>query len=395
MLIAALNPTTDDLERSYLTSSIAEGVTSFTVRNNDRFTVGQKLMLGQMGRERTEIVTVDTVNADGQTVTITSATIHPHEADDPVFELRFDQVKFYRSTTGVDGSYSVIATETLDVDNEDLTTYYDDTTGLSTYYYKSELYNSVSTAASTQSDPVAGSGYDRKTVGFLTDEILNEVDDMGEQFVTRKEILAFFNECSDDLRKASKRPWAFLLTRVALNRVASQNYINFSDIDDNLLKIDRIDYVYDDGSAVDETYPLRYVSPEKFRRLTEDNDAAESNQLKYYTVDESVDRVRLSPTPDTAYTGAYYIHFWKDFTRLDSDGDVFQTWDVRPYKLYALAKIFRKRSYKEPSNIQIADRYFADYNIEKVNMLKLNRREAGSPRSFEYDPQTVRGLRRY
>ena len=59
------------------------------------------------------------------------------------------------------GVYSVISTQNLDVDNANLTTIYDDTTGVSTNYYKMTLYNSISTLESAFTDPINGGGYSR------------------------------------------------------------------------------------------------------------------------------------------------------------------------------------------------------------------------------------------
>jgi hypothetical protein len=72
-------------------------------------------------------VTISSVNANGTTVVV-GATVFDHEADAPVYQLRFDQVKIYRATSST-GTYSLLTTQNLDVDNADLATNYDDTTG--------------------------------------------------------------------------------------------------------------------------------------------------------------------------------------------------------------------------------------------------------------------------
>jgi hypothetical protein len=165
MIISTLNPSTDDYEKSYLANPYSSGVTSVLIKQADRFLANQRIMIGEMGLEATEVVTVSAVGADNQTLTIGAAQF-AHAADDPVYVLRFDQVKIYRATSST-GSYSLLTTQNLDVDNADLATNYDDTTGTSANYYKTSLYHSVSTLESALSDPIAGTGYRRNQVGYI------------------------------------------------------------------------------------------------------------------------------------------------------------------------------------------------------------------------------------
>lgn len=391
MLVTAYNPETDDYERTYLSNANSAGVTSLKVRNNNKFAANDRVMIGEMGRERTEILTVSSVSG-GDTIVLSSGTVFAHDADDPIYILRYDQVKFYRSTSGSGGTYSILTTVALDVDNENLTTVYDDTSGLSSYYYKISFYHSISTQESDLSDAVPGGGYDRNTVGFLIDEILEEVKDQTEQFTSRKEILGWFNEVSDILSKRTKKPWSFLHTRTTATRTASQAYISYPT---NVWKFDRIDYVYNPDSSTNITYPLRFKPMEEFRRLTEDNTASESDELKYYTIDTAVDLIRLYPTPDTTAATAFYIHYWKTFTQIDSEGDTFETPDPRCYKLYVLSRFYRNKSASDSSYLSLSNLYSADFYNEITDMLRTNRKEVGSPNGFRYLPQTYKGNRKY
>jgi hypothetical protein len=191
MLIPVYNPETTDYEKSYLANNYSIGVTSIEVKNNDRFSANDRIMLGEEGQEKTEIVTVSAVNTNGTTLTV-GTTVFSHSADDPVTVLQFDQVKIYRSTTGSTGTYSSIATVALDVDNDSLQTVYDDTSGLATYYYKVSFYHSLDALESALSDPIPGSGWLRDQVGHIVDEILQEVSDLQENHITRGELLGYF-----------------------------------------------------------------------------------------------------------------------------------------------------------------------------------------------------------
>src|SRR5690606_2596035 len=102
MIITAFNPPTDDLEQSYLINPVSAGATELTVSNNDRFAADQKILIGAMGTEEAEIAQVDSVSGHN-TIVLTSGTDFSHGADTPIYVLRFDKVRFYRSTTGIDG----------------------------------------------------------------------------------------------------------------------------------------------------------------------------------------------------------------------------------------------------------------------------------------------------
>lgn len=390
MVITLFNPETDDLEKSYLSNPYAVGVTSIVVKNADRFALNDRIMIGEMGEEKTEVVTVSAAATDGGTLGI-GATVFSHEADTPVYRLRFDQVKFYRSTTGITGTYTVISTQNLDVDNENLTTIYDDTTGLTTYYYKTSVYNSISAVESSLSDPIGGAGYQRNQVGYVIDEFLQEVGDQNEQHVTRSEIIGYFNDVNDDLTISVAKPYEFLKTRSVLAHSALVNYVNYptdSLGNQTMWKFDRMDYERLDATttpATDNTYTIKVKDPDYFRNNYGNNtvDATTASDLpQYMALDNSVNRFRFNPGFLTATGGILYLHYWQYFPRLDSEGDTFLTPTPAIYKKYAKWRYYSKRSIVEPSFGALATQYSNEYTLEKVAYSKHNRKDIGTPRSF-------------
>lgn len=391
MIITAFNPETDDLERSFLSNAVSAGATSLTVKNNDRFAANDRVMVGEMGREKTEVVTVSAISG-GTGVTVSSLTF-PHSADDPVYKLRFDQVKFYRSTTGSAGAFSILTTQNLDVDNDTLTTLYDDTAGIATYYYKVSYYNSVSTLESTLSDPVLGSGYPRNTVGFMIDEILREVGDEGEHVTSRVEILGWFNAVNDDLSTRSKKPYDFLHTRATKSRTAAATTL---DLPSDMWKFDRMDYVFTDTNGKSATYPVRVKSLADFRYEYGDSSGGDANdELQYIAIDTAVDKFRLWPRSLTTASNIFYIYYWKTFTTLDSDGDTFETGFPNIYKLYAMGMFYRKKAAKDTAVLGLSSQYLSDYNTLVARLKRSDPKDTGSPRSFTQLPQTFKGNRRF
>lgn len=403
MIISTLNPSTDSLEKSYLANPYSVGVTSIQVKNSDRFAINDRIMIGEMGLEATEVVTVSAVNVDEQTLTI-GTTFFAHAADDPVYRLRFDQVKIYRSTTGINGTYTpAIATVNLDVDNADLTTKYDDTTGTSVYYYKTSVYHSISTLESSLTDPIQGGGYRRNQVGYIIDEILREVGDENEQHVSRLEMLGYFNDVNDDLLLNVSRPYDFLRARTTLTRTAGLNYVNFptdANGDQTMWKFDRMDYNFQDPTTnpvTNITYTLRVLPEEEFRNTYQDNTAdvtTEDDKIMVVSLDTAMQRFRYAPPALTTMGSAFYLYYWAYFTRISTEGQEIQTPTAKIYKLYAKWRYYDKRAAAELSYKTLVQDFQAQYTREINNYTKVNRRDKGTPRGFRPASDTFDVYRR-
>lgn len=399
MLVSAFNPTTDELEKSNLASATSVGATTLTVRNGDRFSANDRIMIGEMGREKTEIVTVSAVNADNVTLTV-GTTLYSHEADDPIYVLRFDQIKFYRADT-LTGTYSILATVALDVDNADLRTRYDDTTGTSSNYYKVSFYHSIDMLESDLSDPMQGTGFARGTVGFFMEEFFREVRDENQQFVDRETVVGWLNEVNDDLQTKTRRPFDFLHSRTTLATAASVETVDFptdSNGNQTMWKFDQLNYYYDDpdDTTTKNMIPIRVISLEEFRyRFQDQTTNPDSDILKYVALDTAVNKFRLYPPPETSQGGVLYLYYWKYFTELSDDADEFETPTQKPYKDYCRAQFYRLKATTENSFAQLSDRFFADYASEVNKLIKTNGRDQGSPKSFKMLPQTMRGNRKY
>lgn len=402
MILTLLNPETTDLEKSYLANPYTAGTTSIEVKNNDRFAANDRIMIGEMGQEKTEIVTVSSVNANGTTVVI-GATVFDHAADAPVYKMRFDQAKFYRSTTTSTGTYTLLSTQALDVDNANLSTTYDDTTGLSTYYYKMTVYHSISAVESAYSDPIGGTGWRREQVGNIIDEILQEVGDQNEQHVTRTELLGYFNDVNDDLQTSAAKPYDFLRTRTTLTRTAATNYIDFptdSNGKQTMWKFDRLDYNYTDSTTTpttDITYTLRVMPTEEFRNTYQDNtidSTTESDSLTTVSLDTAVNRFRFDKPAETTGSAAFYLYYWKYFTTIDSEGDIIETPTPKIYKLYCKAMFYRKRAYADLTLDNQANNYMQEYIREKASYKTVDRKDQGTPRSFRPQTDTTKAFRR-
>lgn len=173
-------PTQDAIltEQTYLTADVAAAATSIAVKNTDNFAANKYIVVGRLGEEGTELVKIKTVT-DKTHLELDSALSFAHKANDPVTKIRYNQRKFYRSTDG--GTvYNLLETKDIEVDNPS-GTYFEDTTGLDSYYYKATYYNSqeVFESALADSDAMSGTPHD---VGL--DEIREEAGFKNNPYVT-------------------------------------------------------------------------------------------------------------------------------------------------------------------------------------------------------------------
>lgn len=389
MKLYAPNPLTDKLEKSYLSNAYSAGVTSIDVRNNDRFAVGQKLMIGEMGHERTEIVTVATLNTNGTGLTFSAATLFPHDADSPIYKLKYDKVRYYRSTTGIDGAYNQLgADQPLDVDNDTLQTVYDDLAGLASYYYKVSFYSTADNTETDLSDPIAGSGYPAGTAGALVNEIFDEVGDTQQQNMTVSEVLNLMNEVNNDLTSQSRRPYRFLKTSTTLSTTAGVSRIK---IPSNLLKFDRLVFT---NTWQQRTDSYRRISMDEMEYINFDNTFWPSDDLLYVAIDESSNELVLFPTPSTTAASSIKLFYWKNFDQITSLASKVETPNSRIYKMFIMARYYRKRAIKEPNYLNLSDRFMSDYNTEIVKLQRMNRLDMGTPMSLKPDTRRSSGLRR-
>lgn len=124
------------------------GGTVVPVKNINGFTNQWAIQLGKTGEETAEILTISGVPSG--TALNTAGTIRfDHPIDTPVYHIHYNKVIFKRSTTGTAGTATALATVDITPDNP--YTQYDDTSGATTYAYKTQFYNSINGDLSAES----------------------------------------------------------------------------------------------------------------------------------------------------------------------------------------------------------------------------------------------------
>ncbi len=176
---------------TYLSTACLSGASSLKVKNTDGFATAKYAILGLPGLEQAEIVRPSVITSP-DTFTLPTNTKFPHNADTKVTLLDFNQVKIYRSTAGINGTYTLLDTVDITIDAE--ATMYEDTNSQATYYYKFSYYNLSASAESDLSDPIAATGFVFYSLKTLIDRVLSLFGDQKGDFVTRDEVKDYLNE---------------------------------------------------------------------------------------------------------------------------------------------------------------------------------------------------------
>ena len=377
MIITAFNPSTDSLEKTYLSQYLASGATALIVKNNDRFATTQAVLIGEMGEERSELNTTSGITGKNS-ITIDVATNFNHNADDPVYKLEYNQVKFYKSAT-LTGTYTVLATVDIDVDNHDKVTRYDDTTALTTDYYKIQYYNSETTVTSELSDPIPASGQAANTAGKVIDAVARRVRDTNYEILSISEYIDIMNEVNDDLIPMAHRPYRFLKVSSVVNTTADVDYV---EIPTDLWKFDYLMYSWTVG-GVTRKYQINLpLSEESFSRKYDGADWMNNDELIDIAIDEYTNRILLGPTPKTSQVGVIEIFYYKKFDEITSFGDSVETPNTLIYRYKMMAEYYSAKAETDTKWNGLAQRYEAKYNAEVIKIQRANRLDTGTPRSF-------------
>lgn len=185
------HPSTRNKVETRFASDINSGVTTIVTKNNKGFANGDFIVLGNVGWEQAEIVKVNGAISGNTDLTVT-ATKFPHSADTRIVYIGWDKIRVYKSTTGINGTYSIVTTIDIQID-QDGTSYIDSSTS-TTDYYKFCTYNSVTDTEGDFTDPVSTTGFVFYSAKTMVDRVLSLFGDSGAEFVSREEVLEYINE---------------------------------------------------------------------------------------------------------------------------------------------------------------------------------------------------------
>ena len=167
--IKVLNQLPQSSTKTYIGSATSSGGTSIPVKNINSFTANYAIQVGETGEERAEIKLID--NISGLNLRTTGTLTFDHPIDTPVYNTKFNQIIFKRSTAGTAGTATAMTNGTLTIQPDQLYTQFDDTSAQTSYAYKASFYNSATTEESADSDWLTPAGYSFYSRASIRDRI--------------------------------------------------------------------------------------------------------------------------------------------------------------------------------------------------------------------------------
>lgn len=382
MKVIAFNPDISQDERTFLSRRIAAGATVLNVKNSDRMAVGERILVGEMSRERSEIVEV--ASKTPTTITLAGATVFPHDADDPVTLLQYDQIRFYRSTAGEPGPFSLLHTTDVDVDNADGKTYYDDVNALDDYWYQIAYYDSVHDEESERSASIQSTGYEDGSAGRLILDIAEQVND--KEFLTWSinTYLAVMNDISDDLITQAKRPYRFLKRLALLDVELGGTAVPYPA---DLWKIDYVEANIASPVSVDVIRP-KVVSAGDMR-YRQSQTPLPSDMVYEVAFDDESNSLLFNPPARTMRIGAFRLHYYKFFDRFKTMSDKVETPNALVYKWGLLRDYYLAKADEDSKYVAKSSMYDQRYQAEVMKLQREKQIVADAPRQM--GPQ----IRRY
>ena len=388
MIIAAHNPETTDLEKTYLSSKVSVDATILPVKNNDTFENGDRVLVGEMGGEQSELRTVTAVDPNNLTIT-TDALDFDHSSDAPIYKLDFDKINFYRRTS-LEAAPILMTTVDIDVDNAEKVTRYDDPTSASSYFYQTSFEHSVTGDETDLSDPIPATGYELDTAGSVIDEVVRRVRDTGYTVLSFDEYIDVMNEVGQDLMTQAQKPYRFTKRTVELDVVAGQNYV---DLPADLWKFDHVMLGMVSAGQVNfrQRNPL---TEQQFRSRYDNTTYGPQDNILDIAIDDDMKRILLHPAPATNQTGVIKLTYYKRITPIRKAGDIIETPNTLLYRYKLMAEFYSAKSESDNQWVRLADKYENKYGNEVVKLQRTNRLDVGTPQSMR-PPRAYRRRRYY
>ena len=374
MIVTAWNPETEGLEKTYLSKVVQAGTAALTVKNADRIPQNSIILIGEMGMEQTEVAKI------GPAGTTTNLPLQAnlkfaHSADEPVYKLRYDKVIFYRSDSA-DGTYVLLDTIDIDVDNRDLKTEYEDTAGTGTSFYKTKFYNSVTAEETAFSDYISAEGYGEQTIGSVIEASVRRLKDSEYTVLTSQDYLDIATEVNYDISSQSERPYNFTRKSVVLDRVANQSYIQ---LPSDYFKFKALEYTNVVGNYP-RTKRLVPVSTDQF--YTGYGAMAPSDMISRISLDDEEKRLLLKPTPRTGATGAFRVWYYRELGAFNNLTDEVLTPNTLIYRYKFMAEFYAAKAETDGSFGNLSTKYEQKYGNELMKLQRSNRKDVGTERSF-------------
>lgn len=208
-LKVSLSSLLDRAEETSLTTTVAAGVDTLTVKNITGFAIDQILLIGELGSDESEIVLTHAGTAPtGTVIKLTAGVVRAHSILTRVRLIPYNQVIYYYSatTTAPAAASTPLATNTIS-GNTDVDTH-DDTTEITGYYFW-RFKDSIKTEYSDPSDAIPYAGKASNSVGYAIDYALRRNNIERNDRITNEWLYEEVNSCLRYITGKRKK-WAKL-----------------------------------------------------------------------------------------------------------------------------------------------------------------------------------------
>ena len=197
MIIQSRNILTESAQKTYLSNAEVAGTSVIRWKNPNAVSASWAVQIGETGEEQAEVVVLSSSAPSGTLGTLTSNTLYPHPADTPVYGIKFNQIVFERSTAGTAGTATPMTGGSITIQADSPYTIFDDTSGSSTYAYKTYFRNSVLAVNSTESDWITSGGFPFYALAGMRNRAKDKLWDAN--FVNDTQIDNWLNEWKDEM----------------------------------------------------------------------------------------------------------------------------------------------------------------------------------------------------
>lgn len=352
MILRVQNNLQDLAPFTFLSQGEAVGVGTIHVQNASSFTANYAVQIGRTGEEKTELIKLNSSTPSGTQLVSSGTTIFPHATDTPVYAVKYDQVIWYRSTSGTSGAAVALATTSITPDSE--FTYYDDVSGASTYAYKTAYYNSALPGTSSLSDWITSAGYDFYSLAAIRQRVKDKLFSSG--YIGDNSVLNdWINEYLEQMTNAVidvNQDYALGSTSVAFSGTAELGTITATDFKQirRLWMYDGSNYI--PASKMESTTPNNnqtYDATNPFFFMLGDNvisrwphDAAGTATILYYKLNPVLaNDTDTLPVPMRGYSKGFVDYALAMAYYKDGKGDLGQ---AKEGQAMAAIKQFQKES---------------------------------------------------
>lgn len=324
---------TQDAQFSYLYTNYSAGVTSIVVTNSTSFTDNCYILLEGIGSETAEIIKVSTVTGSTHTLTLDTASKFAHTESSKVTIIPYNRVKFYHTATAVFATSELIGY--VNVNPAEIYSIGSDASN-DTGYGWFTFFNSTTSTASDESNPVPYEGFSGDSVSTLISKVFSTLSDSERKIISEDDMLGWIQEgydiTTDKLNLVTRE--ITVSDELTLSVVSGTQEYALSDRFSDLVYLRTYD-----ASNTASTNRIEEIA---IRDIPEYLSSGASDTKYYLRMSAGVSYVGFVPTPISSATYKYRCRLQADV--LDSYSDILALPNSSFYAVrdYALSKAYEK-----------------------------------------------------